>query len=196
MTSKAMAELGRRPNPAYKKRYQPKHRKDGTFKRSKLGKYNNRGFHLDGRFFHSEAEANRYMQLKVMETAQKVGRIECQVPYQIHIDGILICTYVADFRYLILDQWGGAKAMVIEDVKGQRTSEYVIKKKLVEAKHKIEIIELPASWMKHYEGLHAHDAKPVIAELEKAKKQRAAERREKRRLATKKAQEELLAQEG
>lgn len=196
MTSKAMAELGRRPNAAYKKRYRPKHKADGTFKKSKLGKYNARGVNLDGRFFHSESEANRYMQLKVMETAKKIGRIECQVPYQIHIDGNLICTYVADFRYLILDQWGGAKAMIIEDVKGQRTTDYVLKKKLVQAKHKIEIVELPASWMKHYEGLDGQEVKPVIAELERAKKQRAAERREKRRLATKAGQMEAQAQEG
>ena len=71
MVSKAVAELGRKPNPIYKKKYQPKHRKDGTFKKPKLGKYNSRGIRLDGRFFHSESEAGRYLQLKLLETEKK-----------------------------------------------------------------------------------------------------------------------------
>lgn len=181
--SKAVAELGRRPNPIYKKKYQPKHRKDGTFKKPRLGKYNNRGFRLDGRFFHSEAEAGRYMQLKLLETERKISHLECQVPYQIHIEGALICTYYADFRYVILSPDGSAKAMVIEDVKGLRTKEYEIKKKLVEAKHRIQIVELNSTWLKHFDGLHAHDCLPVIAELEARKKERRKALIEKRRLA-------------
>lgn len=178
--------LTRAFNPAYKKKYQPKHRKDGSFKRSKLGKYNNRGYRLDGRFFHSEAEANRYSQLKVLVATGAITHLECQVPYQIHIDGALICTYYADFRYITTEP----HAMVIEDVKGQRTETFALKKKLVEAKHKIKIIELPASWLKLYENLHALDCLPIIAEQEKLKKQRASERKEKRRLKTKAALEE------
>ena len=179
--NKAVAELGRMPRPVYKKRYQPKKRKDGTFKKSKLGKYNNRGFRLDGIFFHSEAEANRYMQLKVLETAGKISRIELQVPYQIHIDGTLICTYYADFRYFIDD--GITHAIVIEDVKGLATETFKLKKKLVEAKHKIKIIELPGSWLKHYEMKHALDCIPIIEQLTKEKKARASAKKEARRLA-------------
>lgn len=175
--------LGRDFNPAYKKKYQPKHRKNGSFKRSKLGKYNNRGFRLDGRFFHSEAEAGRYSQLKVLVALGSITHLECQVPYQIHIDGTLICTYLADFRYIMTEP----HQMVIEDVKGQRTETFVLKKKLVEAKHKIRILELPASWLELYDGLHAIDCLPIIAEQEKLKKQRAALRKEKLRLKTKAA---------
>ena len=181
--NKAVAELGRMPNPRYKKKYQPKHRKDGTFKVSKLGKYNSRGINLDGAFFHSEAEANRYLQLKVMEAAGKISRIERQVPYQIAIDGTHVCTYNADFRYFITDPMGGTLAIVIEDVKGQRTHEFILKKKLVEAKHKIRVIELPASWLKHYEGKHALDCIPIIEQLTKDKKARASAKKEARRLA-------------
>lgn len=188
--NKAVAEIGRMPRPIYKKKYQPKHRKDGSFKRSKLGKYNSRGVRLDGVFFHSEAEGNRYLQLKVMEAAGLIARIEKQVPYAVSIDGSHICNYIADFRYFILDEGGGTKAIVIEDVKGQRTAEFILKKKMVEAKHKISVIELPAGWLKHYEMKHALDCLPIIAELEKAKKHRASERKEKRRLATKAGQAE------
>lgn len=179
--NRAVAELGRQPNPAYKKRYQPKHRKDGTFKRSKLGKYNNRGYSLDGQFFHSEAEANRYLQLKVMEAAGHIARIERQVAYPVHIDGHLICTYYADFRYFIMAD-GGTKAIVIEDVKGARTETFALKKKLVEAKHKIRVIELPATWLKHYEMKDALDCVPVIEQLTREKKARASAKKEARRL--------------
>lgn len=186
----SVTEVGRRPHPLYKKRYQSKHRKDGTFKVSKKGKYNNRGFRLDGKFFDSEAEANRYAQLKALQAADVITHLECQVPYQIHIDGTLICTYYADFRYITNEP----HAMVIEDVKGQRTDTFILKKKLVEAKHKIRILELPASWLAHYDGKHALDCLPIIEQLEKEKKARAAARKEARRLKTKAAQAELEAQ--
>lgn len=192
MTRVAPGTGGRAYHPLYKKKHQPKHRKDGTFKRSKLGKYNNRGFRLDGRFFHSEAEANRYMQLKVLAEKGIITHLECQPAYPIHIDGTLICTYYADFRYFIRDP----QTLVIEDVKGQRTETYRLKKKLVEAKHKIRISELPGNWLAHYDGKHALDCMPIIEQLTKEKNQRAKERREKRRLATKAAQAEAEQQSG
>lgn len=188
--NKAVAELGRQPRDIYKKIYQPKHRKNGTFKKSKLGKYNNRGFTLDGAFFHSEAEANRYLQLKVLEAQNKIAQLERQVPYRIQIDGINICTYNADFRYFVRDHIGSISSIVIEDVKGLPTAEYRLKKKLVEAKHKIRIIELPAQWMKSYHGLNGLELEPIIKSLQDQKAQRASARREARRLATKAAQTE------
>lgn len=190
--NKAVAEVGRMPNPLYKKRYQPKHRKDGTFKKSKLGKYNQRGTRLDGRFFHSEAEANRYLQLKTMMAAGRITHLECQVPYQIHIDGILICTYNADFRYFCREP----HALVIEDVKGLRTKEFIIKKKLVEAKYKVIIHELPGSWMQHYDGKTVFECKPVIEQLTKEKKARAAARKEKLRLQAEAMRQAKAAKEG
>lgn len=183
-------EIGREAHVLYKKRYQPKHRKDGTFKRSKKSKYNSRSGRIDGRTFHSQSEADRYLQLKVLEAQGKISRLELQVAYPIHMDGTLICTYYADFRYFTAEP----HAIVIEDVKGKPTHEYLLKKKLVEARHKIRITELPASWMKHYEGKHGLELQPVIAQLEKEKKARASARKEARRLATKAAQAELEAQ--
>ena len=178
--NRAVAELGRMPNKIYKKRYQPKHRKDGTFKKSKLGKYNNRGFRLDGRFFHSEAEANRYAQLKVLEATGIITRLECQVPYPVSIDGTHITNYMADFRYFI--DTGTVRSIVIEDVKGLHTETYRLKKKMVEARHKVKITELPASWISHYDGKHGLDCLPIVEQLTKEKKARASARKEARRL--------------
>lgn len=152
----------------------------------KTGKYNNRGFRLDGIFFHSEAEANRYAQLKIMAAAGRINRIETQVSYVINIDGHNICSYLADFRYAVLDANGDVKDLVVEDVKGMATPEYRLKKKLVEAKHRIEIHELPADWMKHYENLTGPECKPVIKELTKLQRQRASARKAARKLAAEK----------
>lgn len=152
----------------------------------RTGKYNNRGFRIDEIFFHSEAEANRYVQLKALAAAGRINRIETQVNYVINIDGHNICSYLADFRYAILDRDGNVTALAVEDVKGLATPEYRLKKKLVEAKHRIEIIELPASWLKHYDNLTGPECKPVIKELTKLQRQRASARKEVRRLAAEK----------
>jgi hypothetical protein len=173
MTRHKIPEIGREAHPLYKKRYQPKHRKDGTFKRSKKNKYNSRSAVIDGRTFHSQAEADRYLQLKMLQAAGKIHRLEMQIPYRVVIDNTPICTYYADFRYFLADN----TAIVIEDVKGKRTNEYLLKKKMVEAQHKIRITELPGSWLKHYEGRHGLELAPIIAELEKERKERAKARK-------------------
>jgi hypothetical protein len=54
----------------------------------------------------------------------------------VEVQGKLICTYVADFKYLE----NGKE--VVEDVKGFKTPVYKLKKKLVEAIYGIEIIEI------------------------------------------------------
>ena len=64
---------------------------------------------------------------------------------------------------------------------------------LVEAKHKIKVIELPASWLKHYEGKHALDCIPIIEQLTKDKKARASAKKEARRLALEAARQQKNA---
>lgn len=166
----------RRPHPAYKQRYQPKHRKDGTFKKSKLGKYNARGFYLDSKWFPSQAEGDRYLQLKVLLELGRIDRLETQVAYTIQVDGVPICSYKADFRYWIREN-GSITHQVVEDVKGMVTKEYAIKKKLTEAKYRLKIHELPAAWLKHYEKKTGPECLPVIAQLEAERKARAKARK-------------------
>jgi hypothetical protein len=59
------------------------------------------------------------------------------VSYKLEINGILICTYIADLVY-----WRTGKPKeIVEDVKGVRTPEYKIKKKLMKAIYGIDIFE-------------------------------------------------------
>jgi len=68
---------------------------------------------------------------------EKVVSYETQVPFQIEMNGINICKYLADFKVIYKD-----KHIEIVDVKGFRTDIYRLKKKLVEAQYGIVIKEI------------------------------------------------------
>ena len=95
---------------------------------------------VDGHVFASKAEARRYQELKLMERAGLIEALRLQPRYPLHVNGRLICTYVADFAYTDLEH-GEA---VVEDVKGVRTPVYNLKKKLMKALYQIDITETTA----------------------------------------------------
>ena len=82
-------------------------------------KYRNKKVEVDGILFDSKKEANRYMELKLLEKA-----------------GEQSCYYVADFVYK------EGENIVVEDTKGMRTKDYVIKRKLMLHKYGIRIKEV------------------------------------------------------
>jgi len=90
---------------------------------------------IDGITFDSKKEAARYQQLKLLERAGEIDRLELQPKYDLVVNGVNIGFYRADFRY-----WQGIK-QIVEDVKGVRTSVYQIKKRLIAAIYGIEIFE-------------------------------------------------------
>lgn len=81
----------------------------------------------DGIQFHSKKECHHYQILKVLERAGNITGLELQPRFPLIVKGVLICTYVADFRYKTK-----AGETVIDDVKGQLTPEYKLKRKLFE----------------------------------------------------------------
>lgn len=106
-------------------------------------KYGNRKTEIDGQVFDSAKEANRYMELRLMERAGEIVGLECQVPFELvprqtMTDGTVerAVAYVADFTY-----WQDGH-FVVEDAKGKRTPEYIIKRKLMKKVHDIEIVEV------------------------------------------------------
>lgn len=103
----------------------------------KKNKYNARRTTLDGITFHSAKEAARYQDLQLLAAAGEIENLELQVPYELEINGVLITTYVADFRYL--DAQTGE--IVVEDAKGKPTREYEIKRNLMLALLGITILE-------------------------------------------------------
>ena len=95
---------------------------------------------VDGIKFASKAEAKRYGALKMLARANEIEELELQPKFSIDINGIHICNYSADFRYV--DCREGVQ--VIEDVKGVKTTVYKLKKRLVEALYGVKITEVAA----------------------------------------------------
>lgn len=101
------------------------------------GKYNNTIVKYVGKTFHSKMEMERYQQLEQLEKYEVIRDLECQVKIPLYVNGQHVCTYIADFVY-----WDNEKNReVVEDVKGMRTPEYRLKKKLLKACHNIDIYE-------------------------------------------------------
>lgn len=92
---------------------------------------------LDGIVFDSKREANRYSELKLLLRAGTITELHIQPAFDVAVNGVPICRYIADFRYTALDG-----KVTVEDVKGMRTPAYRLKKKLVEALYGIRILEL------------------------------------------------------
>lgn len=99
-------------------------------------KYRNKKTTVGDRVFDSKLEAGRFVSLKRLQESNLISGLQCQVPFSLEVNGILVCKYVADFVYSDID---GRR--VVEDAKGVRTRDYILKKKLMKAVHGIDIVE-------------------------------------------------------
>lgn len=102
-----------------------------------MSKYNNKKTIVDNIKFDSKSEANRYIELKMLEKARKISDLELQPKFILQEkyinnkgEKIRAITYKADFCYL------EGNKIVVEDVKGVETKEFKIKKKLFENKYR------------------------------------------------------------
>ncbi len=101
-----------------------------------MSKYHSKKAVVDGIEFDSKAEAKRYCELKILERYGKIKdlslqhKFELQPSFKKNGKTIRAITYVADFVYLDLEQM----RIMVEDVKGFKTKEYLLKKKLFEYK--------------------------------------------------------------
>lgn len=103
-----------------------------------MNKYKAKKTVVDGITFDSKKESERYCELKLMEKAGLISDLELQpkfllIPKQ---KGERAVYYIGDFLY----QENGKT--VVEDVKGFRTKDYIIKRKLMLWVHGIEIKEV------------------------------------------------------
>ena len=90
--------------------------------------------------FDSQAEYERFCDLKLLEAGGAITGLRRQVAYPVEINGVHICVWVADFVYL--DVATGQE--IREDLKGHATDVFKLKKKLVEAYHGFKILVTPA----------------------------------------------------
>ena len=121
-------------------------------------KYNAHKTEIDGIEFPSKHEANRYCELKLLERAGEISDLRLQVDFELIPNQyatekrygkngrelkdkeVLLerkVVYRADFVYT--DKDGN---QVVEDTKGFKTKEYLIKRKLMRYIHGIEIQEV------------------------------------------------------
>ena len=121
--------------------------------------YNIKTRALDGTVFDSLKEARRWDELLLLQRAGKISDLQRQVKYELIPaqyytyeryskkgdrlkDGVRILErkveYVADFVYTITDTGEN----VVEDAKGIRTKDYILKRKLMLAVHCIRIKEV------------------------------------------------------
>lgn len=111
-----------------------------------MSKYGNRKtMTMDGVLHDSQKEANRWAELKLLERVGLIKDLRRQVEYELipaqYIDGKCVeraVKYKADFVYHSVD----LNKMVVEDTKGMRTKDYIIKRKLMLWVHRIRIKEI------------------------------------------------------
>ena len=120
-------------------------------------KYGSKKVEIDGIAFDSKKEAKRYQELSLLEKAGEIKNLQRQVKfvlipaqYETYLDCTgktkkekLVkkciereCAYIADFVY------EEAGKTVVEDTKGFRTKDYIIKRKLMLHVHGIRISEI------------------------------------------------------
>ena len=108
------------------------------FKFKKSSKFGAKKTIVDGITFDSKWESERYGQLRAMERGGIVTDLELQVKYDIVINDIKICKYIADFVYKEESSDGKIRE-IVEVAKGFETPEFKLKKKLMKAVHSIDI---------------------------------------------------------
>jgi len=109
--------------------------KEILMQQARENKYRSQKITVDGITFDSVKEANRYQELRMLERAGEIRDLQRQVPFvviptQRDENGKLIekeVRYVADFTYIEK----GKLTRTVEDVKGMRTREYVLKRKML-----------------------------------------------------------------
>jgi hypothetical protein len=108
-----------------------------------MQKYRAKKTEVDGIVFDSKLEAHRYHELKLLEKAGEIFDLRRQVKFELlpsqRLDNKVVerpVYYVADFVYLENGK------QIVEDTKGVKTRDYVIKRKLMLYVHHIKIKEV------------------------------------------------------
>jgi len=127
-----------------------------AWKRYSGNKYGSKKVEIDGIVFDSKKEAKRFQELSLLEKAGAIQGLNRQVKYVLIPEqrepdiigkrggrkpGKLLereCAYIADFVYF--DH--GLGKIIVEDTKGFRTKDYIIKRKLMLFRHGIQIKEI------------------------------------------------------
>lgn len=101
-------------------------------------KYNAKKCEIDGIRFASKKEARHYQRLKLLQRTGHISELKCHPSFDLGINGILVCKYVADFSYVENSE------KIVCDVKGMKNGAawriFRIKAKLLKAIHGIDVV--------------------------------------------------------
>ena len=105
-------------------------------------KYHNRRIERDGQTFDSVKEYRRWNELRIMERAGLIQDLKRQVQFELipsqKEDGKVVeraVVYKADFAYMQDSKY------IVEDTKGYKTQEYILKRKMMLYVHGIRVKE-------------------------------------------------------
>ncbi len=84
-------------------------------------------------FFASQGEFKRFTELRLLQQAGLIDGLVIQPSYNLAINNVHICRYVADFAYSEGSKW------VVEDFKGVQTKIFKLKARLMLAIHGIKV---------------------------------------------------------
>lgn len=108
-----------------------------------MNKYHAKKVKWNGLTFDSKKELKRYQELLLLQRAGEIRDLSRQVDFELipaqYIGGKCVerkCSYKADFTYRKKDG-----QFVIEDTKGMKTADYIIKRKLVLQRYGYRITE-------------------------------------------------------
>lgn len=104
----------------------------------KINKYHAKKTTIDGITFASKKEANRYVELKLMEKAKAIQDLRIQVAFPL----IPKTKYGREIRYIADFTYYENGKLVVEDTKGFRTDVYKLKKRLMAEVHNVLIREI------------------------------------------------------
>ena len=126
LPSDAPVELGKngKPKKGTPNRYGVKHSDEALQART-----------YDGITFGSLREMERYKTLSLRQKAGEINELKTQVRYDFIHNGQKIAHYTCDFTYLEKGE------LVVEDSKGAKTRDYLMRKRMMKIFHGIEIRE-------------------------------------------------------
>lgn len=108
-----------------------------------MSKYHSRKITRDGMTFDSQKEYRRFCELSLLQRGGAIAELQRQVKFELipsqRVDGKVVeraCAYIADFVYTENGR------TIVEDTKGFRTPDYIIKRKLMLWVHGIRIKEV------------------------------------------------------
>lgn len=110
-----------------------------------MSKYGAKKITVDGMTFDSQREYGRWCELKLLERAKVIRDLKRQVSFELlpaqkwhGKTAERPVSYIADFTYI--DR--ATDEFIVEDAKGMRTKEYILKRKMMLYFHGIRIREV------------------------------------------------------